>query len=422
MAKKIGGLNKAKGLDALISGGRRAALDAINDPVIRKAPVNKEAEASAENSTIKEEKAKTVVSKTPVAAKAKPETKAAESKKSSAKAEETKKSSAKAEESRKPEAKPEAANKPAAKTDALKKPTAAQEALNPSVANSEPQAAPAQSSAVTPAEPETDENSVIHVKISSVVPNKEQPRKQFSEEGLAELSASIRQYGVIVPLIVLKKGKYYEIIAGERRWRAAKMAGVKEIPVIVREYTDSEAAEIALIENIQREDLNAIEEANAYSRLIEEFNLTQEEVALKVAKSRTAITNSLRLLKLDARVQKLLIDEMLTMGHARALLAIENPDAQFDTANVVILRKMSVRETESYVKRLLRGPRIIERPDTLQLDVLYEELEENLKAILGTKTKIHRKNGGKGSIEIEFYSQDELERLMKMIRSINMRG
>lgn len=436
MAKKIGGLNKAKGLDALISGGRRAALDAINDPVIRKAPVKKEAEASAENSTIKEEKAKTVVSKTPVAAKAKPETKAAESKKSSAKAEE----------SRKPAAKPGVVSKPAAKADALKKPTetkeadtpkkptetkeadapkkptASQEALNPSIANSEPQAAPAQSSAAAPAEPETDENSVIYVKISSVVPNKEQPRKQFNEEGLAELSASIRQYGVIVPLIVLKKGKYYEIIAGERRWRAAKMAGVKEIPVIVREYTDSEAAEIALIENIQREDLNAIEEANAYSRLIEEFNLTQEEVALKVAKSRTAITNSLRLLKLDARVQKLLIDEMLTMGHARALLAIENPDAQFDTANVVILRKMSVRETESYVKRLLRGPRIIERPDTLQLDVLYEELEENLKAILGTKTKIHRKNGGKGSIEIEFYSQDELERLMKMIRSINMRG
>ncbi len=339
MAKRTGGLNKAKGLDALISGGRRSPFDLIDDPAIKKHPAE---EKGPEETTIQKSEEK---------APEKPEITAPEPVK------------------------------------------AAQSA-------------------------EIDENSVISVKISTVVPNKEQPRKQFGEEGLAELAESIKQYGVIVPLIVQKKGRYYEIIAGERRWRAAKLAGIKELPVIVREYTDSEAAEIALIENIQREDLNPIEEANAYSRLIDEFALTQEEVAKKVAKSRTAVTNSLRLLKLDERVQKLLIDEMLTMGHARALLAIENPEAQFDTANVIILRKMSVRETESYVKRLMKGPKIPEKPDTLQMDMVYQELEENLKSLLGTKTTIHRKKAGKGSIEIEFYSQEELERLVKMIRRI----
>lgn len=267
-----------------------------------------------------------------------------------------------------------------------------------------------------------DSSRVVMVKTSSVVPNKEQPRKQFKEEDLQELAESISQYGVIVPLLVQKNGNYYEIIAGERRWRASKMAGLKEIPVIIREYSKSEAAEISLIENIQREDLNPIEEANAYRQLIEEFGLTQEEVSQKVAKSRTAVTNSLRLLKLDGRVQKQVIDELLTMGHARALLALENPEMQFDTANTVILRKMSVRETESYVKRLLKAPKEKPIEDTLQLDVLYEELEEKLKTLFGTKTTIHRKKAGKGSIEIEFYSQEELERLLSLIQTMKADG
>ncbi len=273
------------------------------------------------------------------------------------------------------------------------------------------------------AETAIDKDSIVSLKTSSVVPNKEQPRKQFDEEGLAELCESIKQYGVIVPLLVQKKGRYYEIIAGERRWRASKLAGLKEIPAIVKDYSDSEVAEISLIENIQREDLNEIEEAAAYKRLIDEYSLTQEEVADKVAKSRTAIANSLRLLKLDERVQKLLIDEMLTMGHARALLAIENKEAQFDAANTLISKKMSVRETESYVKKLIKPAKTEKHEeDTLQTDVLYEKLEEKLKTTFGTKVAIHRKNGGKGSIEIQYYSQEELERLLELMNSIEMKG
>lgn len=267
-----------------------------------------------------------------------------------------------------------------------------------------------------------DRSGIKTVKLSAVVPNREQPRKKFDDAALKELADSIAQYGIIVPLLVHQKGKYYEIIAGERRWRAAKLAGLKEVPVIVKDYTESEVAEISLIENIQREDLNPIEEANAYRQLIDEFHLTQEEVAKKVSKSRTAVTNSLRLLKLDERVMELLIDDMLTMGHARALLAIENPDAQFDTANTVILRKMSVRETENYVKRLLKQPEEKPEKDTLQEDLVYESIEERLKVLLGTKTKINRKRAGKGSIVIEYYSQQELERLLGLINTIETKG
>lgn len=266
------------------------------------------------------------------------------------------------------------------------------------------------------------DSNIKMVKISSVVPNKEQPRKTFNEESLNELTESIRQHGVIVPLLVQEKGKYFEIIAGERRWRAAKLAGLKEVPVIVKDYTDAEAAEISLIENIQREDLNPIEEADAYKRLIEDYDLTQEEVAKKVSKSRSAVTNSMRLLKLDERVQRLLVDDIISMGHARALLAIEDPEIQFNTANTVIARKMSVRETESYVKKLTKVKPEKPAEDTLQLDSLYTDLEEKLKAALGTKVSIHRKRAGKGSIEIEYYSQEELERLLAMIDSIKTKG
>ena len=262
---------------------------------------------------------------------------------------------------------------------------------------------------------ETDKNNIVMLKISSVVPNRDQPRKNFDKESLMELAQSISQHGIIVPLIVQKKGDYYEIIAGERRWRAAKLAKIKEIPVIIREYSERELAEIALIENIQREDLNPLEEAAAFRQLIENYGLTQEEVAERVSKSRTAVTNSLRLLKLDERVRKMLIDEIISMGHARALLAIENPEAQYDTAKIIVERKLSVRETEKYVKRLLHPRKIKETEDSLQLDIQYEELQEKLTRKLGTKVVIKRKKAGKGSIEIDYYSPDEFERLIRLI-------
>ena len=260
-----------------------------------------------------------------------------------------------------------------------------------------------------------DDKSVVNVKISSVVPNREQPRKSFDPEALQELAESIAQHGIIVPLLVRKKGDYYEIIAGERRWRAAKLAKIKEVPVIIREYSERELAEIALIENIQREDLNPIEEAAAYQRLVEEYGLTQEEVAEKVSKSRTAVTNSLRLLKLDERVSRMPTDEIISMGHARALLAIENPEAQYDAAKVVVERKFSVRETEKYVKKLLNPKKAAPAADTLQLDVQYEMLQERLTQGLGTRVVIKRKKSGGGSIEIDYYSPDEFERLIKLI-------
>lgn len=267
-----------------------------------------------------------------------------------------------------------------------------------------------------------DDKSVVSVRITSVVPNKEQPRKNFDKEGLQELAESIRQYGVIVPLLVQKKGEYYEIIAGERRWRAAKLAKLKEVPVIIRDYSDRELAEIALIENIQREDLNPIEEAAAFRRLIDEYELTQEEVAARISKSRTSVTNSLRLLKLDERVQKMLTDEIISMGHARALLAIENPEAQYDAAKTVVERKFSVRETEKYVKKLLNPRRAAAPKDTLQMDVQYELLQEKLTQDLGTKVSIKRKKSGSGSIEIEYYSAEEFERLIKLIEGNRTKG
>lgn len=263
---------------------------------------------------------------------------------------------------------------------------------------------------------EIDEKNIVTVKISSVVPNKEQPRKNFDRETLQELADSISEYGIIVPLLVQKKGDYYEIIAGERRWRAAKLAKLKEVPVIIRDYSERELAEIALIENIQREDLNPIEEAAAYKKLIDDYELTQEDVAKKVSKSRTAVTNSLRLLKLDKKVQKMLTDDIITMGHARALLAVENPEAQYDTAKTVVERKLSVRETEKYVKKLL-NPRKAPAPaaDTLQMDVQYDLLQDRLTRNLGTRVVIKRKKAGTGSIEIDYYSAEEFERLIKLI-------
>ena len=262
-------------------------------------------------------------------------------------------------------------------------------------------------------------SGAMFVKISSVEPNINQPRKQFDEDALLELSESIKQYGILQPLLVSDKKDYYEIIAGERRWRAAKLAGLKEVPVIVKEFTDQELVEISLIENIQREDLNPVEEAMAYKRLIDEFHLKQDEVAERVGKSRTAVTNSMRLLKLSEKVQQMLIDEMITAGHARAILAISDKEKQETVAMKVFDEKLSVRETEALVKRMLEPPKTEKNSKfTTAEDAIYESLEEKMKSIMGTRVQIHRKKNDKGKIEIEYYSKDELERIIDLFESI----
>ena len=258
----------------------------------------------------------------------------------------------------------------------------------------------------------------VKVKISKVEPNREQPRKQFDEDSLLELSESIKQYGVLQPLVVSDKKDYYEIIAGERRWRAAKLAGLKEVPVIIKELSKQETVEISLIENIQREDLNPIEEAMAFKRLLDEFHLKQDEVADRVSKSRTAVSNVMRLLKLESEVQQMLIDEMITAGHARALLGISDRELQIKIANKVFDEKLSVRETEKLVKSILESKK--EKPmkkDTAE-DAIYESLEEKMKGIMGTKVIINRKKNNKGKIEIEYYSRDELERIIELFETI----
>lgn len=254
------------------------------------------------------------------------------------------------------------------------------------------------------------------LKISQIEPNKSQPRKNFDEDALAELADSIKQFGIIQPLVVVKRKGYYELIAGERRWRAARIAGLTEVPVVIKDYDDQQVVEIALIENIQREDLNPIEEALAYDRLIKEFNLKQDEVAERVSKSRTTVTNSLRLLKLSDKVQQMLIDDMLSTGHVRALITITDPDLQYETAEYIFDKKLSVRETESYVKRLLSGR--VKKATSQEEDsysFLYKDIEERLKNTLGTKATIKAKSADKGKIEIEYYSQDDLDRITQLL-------
>ena len=255
------------------------------------------------------------------------------------------------------------------------------------------------------------------MKINEVEPNRDQPRKNFDEDALLELSDSIKQFGVLQPLLVRKRKDYYEIIAGERRWRAAKLAGVKEVPVIEKEYTDQEILEIGLIENIQRENLNPIEEAIAYKRLLEEFNLKQDEVAERVSKSRTAVTNSMRLLKLSDKVQQMIIDDMISTGHARALLAIDDPELQYTQANKIYDEKLRVRETEKLVKEI-KNPKKPKEKKPVANSFIYQDLEEKMKSVFGTKVSIASKGKGKGKIEIEYYSDDELEHLFDMMMSI----
>ena len=262
-----------------------------------------------------------------------------------------------------------------------------------------------------------EKKGVETLKITEVEPNREQPRKNFNEDALLELSDSIKQYGVIQPLIVQKKEDHYEIIAGERRWRAAKMAGIKEIPVIIKDYSDQQVMEISLIENIQREDLNPIEEAMAYKNLMEEFHLEQDEIAEKVSKSRTAVTNSMRLLKLDKRVQQMMIDDMISAGHARTLITIEDPDVQYNIATKIFDEKLSVRETEKMVK-LIQKPEVKKEKAEKVNSFIYKDIEEKIKAILGTKVTVDHRSNNKGRISIEYYSNDELERILFLLESI----
>lgn len=281
------------------------------------------------------------------------------------------------------------------------------------------------SNKVTPkSSQENKENEVVKepdfmVKITKVEPNREQPRKKFDEDALLELAESLKQYGILQPLLVQKREDYYEIIAGERRWRAAKLAGLKEVPVIIKDLSDQEIMEISLIENIQREDLNPIEEAQAYKKLLTEFNLKQDEVAEKVSKSRSAITNSMRLLKLCDKVQQMIIDEQLTMGHVRPLISIEDPEEQYAIAQKIFDERLNVRETERLLKKLQKDKENTEKkqPDN-SMKFLYENLEEQMKQILGTKVSIHPKKNNKGKIEIEYYSQNELDRLLDMMQTI----
>lgn len=256
------------------------------------------------------------------------------------------------------------------------------------------------------------------MKISLIEPNRDQPRKKFDEDALQELSESIKQYGILQPLLVSDKKDYYEIVAGERRWRAAKMAGLKEVPVVIKEFSTQEIVEISLIENIQREDLNPVEEAMAYKRLMDEFHLKQDEIAERVSKSRTAVTNSMRLLKLDSRVQQMMVDEMISAGHARAILAIADTEKQYNVAMKVFDEKLSVRETEKLVKNVLMPTKKKKTVSDSTEDAIYESLEEKMKNITGTRVFIHRKKNNKGKIEIEYYSRDDLDRIIDLFDSI----
>ena len=261
-----------------------------------------------------------------------------------------------------------------------------------------------------------DKGSETIVKITQVEPNREQPRKNFDEDALQELADSIKQFGLLQPILVQDRKTHYEIIAGERRWRAAKLAGLKEVPVIIRDYTEQEIVEISLIENIQREDLNPIEEAQAYKKLLTEFNLKQDEVAERVSKSRTAVTNSMRLLKLCDEVQHMIIHDMLSTGHARALISIEDPEQQYIIAQKIFDEKLSVRDVEKLVKNLNKP----EKPkkeiiEDKSLEIIYQDVEEKLKQSLGTKVDISSKGNGSGKIEIEFYNHDDLDRIIELL-------
>ena len=403
MAVKRGGLGR--GLDALIpdrTGGQKTQTAADKEKSKKKA---KTAEKPQEK--VSSGKAAASVTAKTTAAKSTTVNKGAEKKPAEKKPTEGKSAEKKPAEKKPIERKP-AEKKPVAKKPVEKKPTE----------ESSLKTIPAEIPATAPV-PEPDEKDhVVMMKISKVEPNREQPRKEFDKEKLEELAESIKQYGVIQPLLVQKNNDYYEIIAGERRWRASQIAGLKEVPVIVREYSEQEAVEISLIENIQREDLNPIEEANAYVRLMDEFHLTQEKIAERVSRSRAAVTNAIRLLRLPEEIRTMLIYGDLMEGHARALLGIPDAEKQVEAARKVVSEGLSVRDTEKLVKQILNPPvRRVKTPDA-QSDLVYRSIEEQLKSVLGTKVAINRRGKSKGKIEIEYYSAAELERLLDLIRSI----
>ncbi len=265
--------------------------------------------------------------------------------------------------------------------------------------------------------PEEEPGKEFMVKLSQIEPNSEQPRKNFDQEQIQELADSMKKYGVLQPLLVQKKENHYEIIAGERRWRAAREAGLREVPVVVKEYSKQQAMEISLIENVQRADLNPVEEAMAYQKLMQEFDLTQEEIAERVSKNRATITNSIRLLKLNEKVQEMLVQGQLSSGHARALLSLEDKEAQYQMAQKVAEEKLSVRDVEKMVKAFNK-PKNTKKKEEKDISFIFKDLEERMKQVLGTKVNINCRDNNKGKVEIEYYSQAELERIVELLESI----
>ena len=264
---------------------------------------------------------------------------------------------------------------------------------------------------------EAQDKSLVEIKISEIDPNMGQPRKKFDEDELLELAESIKIHGVIQPIILTKRGKRYEIIAGERRWRASKLAGLVKIPAVIREYTDKEIMEVSLIENIQRQDLNPIEEATAFKNLIDEYKMKQDDLAERVSKSRSAITNALRLLKLDDKVKAMLAEGLISTGHARALLAVEDKNKQQILATKIFDEKLSVRETEKLVKQIPENKEP-KKEEKSSEKLIYKKLEDSLKSIIGSKVSIKGRNNGKGKIEIDYYSIEELDRITELLSTI----
>lgn len=255
-------------------------------------------------------------------------------------------------------------------------------------------------------------NEPLMIKLREIDPNKEQPREIFDEVALQELADSIKQYGLLQPIVVKKLGKRYQIIAGERRWRASKLVGLKEVPVILKDISEQEVTEIALIENIQRENLNPVEEAKAYKRLSEEFGLKQDEIAKKVSKDRSSVANAMRLLKLSDEILNMVSEGSLSTGHAKVLLSIDDVEKQKIAADKIIAEGMSVRQAEKLVKELLTEKEVKEKPELSNVNE-YEKIRERLCEKLGTKVDLKRKSENKGKIEIEYYSFEELERILE---------
>ena len=260
-----------------------------------------------------------------------------------------------------------------------------------------------------------DEKGKMLIPLNEIRNDTNQPRKAFDNDKIAELTESIKTHGIIQPLILRKSDDgLYVIVAGERRWRAAKMAGLKDVPAIVMELSEKDVLEISLIENIQRQDLNPIEEASAYKKLLSDFNLTQEDLSKRIGKSRTAITNTMRLMNLDIRVQQYIIEGIITEGHGRALLGIKDKEIQYELSQKVIDENLSVRELERLVKRILEGKTSEEKETNNELNPYYKEIKNQLQSYFGTKVNISNKNN-KGKIEIEYYSQDDLQRILDII-------